>query len=97
MSEYPWVHYTDGPGIVSTETGSGGPRYVTWPGGKPPINTPSQFTVTPHSWPERSVGGPCSKCGDDVIRTYYSDVEIAGQHRAIVLEVCTCQNPEEIA
>lgn len=48
------------------------------------------ITMTPHSKPERELGGPCSKCGNNVTRTYYSDVEIMGQRKAIVLETCGC-------
>ncbi|ORI13446.1 hypothetical protein BJI47_22645 [Rhodococcus sp. 1168] len=42
------------------------------------------ITITPHLKPEHEFGGACGKCGQTMFRTYYSDVEIMGQHKAII-------------
>ena len=54
-----------------------------------------KLTITPHSAPQREFSGPCRSCGQNTLRTYYSDVEIAGQHRAILLETCACPQGRE--
>lgn len=48
-----------------------------------------EITVTPHSRMESTYGGLCSRCGSNsATRTYYSDVTIHGQHRALILDTC---------
>lgn len=54
-----------------------------------------ELTITPHSAPQREFGGPCRSCGQNTLRTYYSDVEIMGQRKAILLETCGCSGERE--
>lgn len=46
------------------------------------------ITVTPHSRMERTHGGSCSRCGNSTTRTYYSDVTIHGERRALMIDTC---------